>query len=65
MEAKLTTDRENTSGRTFSNPAGDIIRTNQMHGAKPPSRFKFGSAACFQNETRFLNDRLTMILEDG
>ncbi|MDD3100684.1 MAG: TonB-dependent receptor [Bacteroidales bacterium] len=61
---KLTTDREKHIRVDILNPAGDIIRTNQIErGETPIPGSSFGSAGLFfQNETRFLNDRLTMIL---
>jgi outer membrane receptor protein involved in Fe transport len=61
---KLTTDRDKHIRVDILNPAGDIIRTNQIErGETPIPGSSFGSAGLFfQNETRFLNDRLTMIL---
>ena len=62
--ANLHTDRDKHIRVDILNPAGDIIRTNQIErGETPIPGSSFGSAGLFfQNETRFLNDRLTMIL---
>ncbi|MFA5443665.1 MAG: TonB-dependent receptor [Bacteroidales bacterium] len=61
---KLTTDREKHIRVEVLNPAGDILKTNNLvRGETPIPNSSFSSAGLyFQNETRFLEDRLTMIL---
>ncbi|MFA5301605.1 MAG: TonB-dependent receptor [Bacteroidales bacterium] len=61
---KLTTGREKLIRVDVLNPAGDILKTNNLiRGETPIPNSSFSSAGLFfQNETRFLEDRLTMIL---
>jgi len=61
---KLTTGREKHIRVDVLNPAGDILKTNNLiRGETPIPESSFSSAGLFfQNETRFLEDRLTMIL---
>lgn len=61
---KLTTGREKLIRVDVLNPAGNILKTNNLiRGETPIPNSSFSSAGLFfQNETRFLEDRLTMIL---
>jgi len=61
---KLTTGREKHITVEVLNPAGDILKTNNIiRGETPIPESSFSSAGLFfQNETRFLDDKLTLIL---
>ena len=61
---KLRTGREKYIRIDILNPAGNIIKTNHVvRGETPIPESSFSSAGLFfQNETRFLENRLTMIL---
>ncbi|HPJ55542.1 MAG TPA: TonB-dependent receptor, partial [Bacteroidales bacterium] len=61
---KLTTGREKHITVDVLNPAGDILKTNNLvRGETPIPESSFSSAGIFfQNETRFLEDRLTVIV---
>jgi hemoglobin/transferrin/lactoferrin receptor protein len=60
---KLQTGREKHIRVDILNPDGTIIKTNNIvRGETPIPQSSFSSAGIFfQNETRFLNDKLTMI----
>lgn len=61
---RLRTSREKHIRIDILNPAGDIVKTNNViRGETPIPKSFFGSAGVFfQNETHFLDNRLTMIL---
>jgi hemoglobin/transferrin/lactoferrin receptor protein len=61
---KLSTSREKHIRIDILNPAGDIVKTNNVvRGETPIPESSFGSAGLFfQNETRLLDNRLSMIL---
>jgi len=61
---KLTTDREKYITIDILNPEEEIIKTNNVErGETPIPESMFGSAGLFlQDETRLLNDKLTLIV---